>query len=189
MEATNDELIQLFENHIVEAAKEVAEKEVTSKPDWFTASEDTLIKLIHIRNEALKNFMEKGTAETQENLRETRRNLLREKRKAKRKWQFNFAENCQKKDFRSNPKEAWQMVFRLMDGFQKHHRKATQKLFKNQKGKVAINPKDYRNVESHWNTVFNRHATDDENIVDEIQQLPVQYSLGIVPKKSEIKKL
>jgi hypothetical protein len=106
METTNDELLQLFENHIVDAAKEVAEKEITSKPNWFTAANDSLMNLIHSRNEALKNFMEKGTSETQEILREARRNLLREKRRAKCSWQLKFTEKCQKKNFQANPKEA-----------------------------------------------------------------------------------
>jgi hypothetical protein len=100
---TTNELLQLFENHIVNAAKEVVEKEITSKPDWFTAAKDSLMNLIHFRNEALKNFMEKGTSETQEILREARQNLLREKRRAKCNWQLEFTENCQKKNFQANP--------------------------------------------------------------------------------------
>jgi hypothetical protein len=54
--------------------------------------------------------MEQGSPETQELLKITRRNLLR----AKRKWQFEFAEKCQQKDFRSNRKEAWQMIPHLI---------------------------------------------------------------------------
>jgi hypothetical protein len=50
--------------------------------------------------------MEKGTSETQEILREARRNLLREKRRAKCRWQLKFTEKCQKKNFQANPKEA-----------------------------------------------------------------------------------
>jgi hypothetical protein len=58
--------------------------------------------------------MEQGSPETQELLKITRRNLLREKRKDKHKWQFEFAEKCQQKDFRSNRKEAWQMIPHLI---------------------------------------------------------------------------
>ena len=50
-------------------------------------------------------------------LREARHKLLREKRRAKRKWQYEYAEKCKKRDFILNPKEAWRMVFKLMEGF------------------------------------------------------------------------
>jgi len=116
-------------------------------------------------------FLKKGSLNSQETLKITRRNLLREKRKAKRKWQAEFAEKCQKKDFRTNPKEAWQMVRQLMNGFQKHHKPLVQKLFKNKMGKIATNKTENRlNVESHWKNVFNRHATYDEKIIEEIEQ-------------------
>ncbi len=160
IESTNDELLQMFEKHITEAAKEVAEQPITSRPDWFTASEHILTKLISERNEALKSFMKRGTSASQELLRKTRRHLLKEKRKAKRRWQYEFAKKCQQKDFRANPKEAWMMVSQLMDGFQKHHENFAQKLFKNKTGKVATNKKENcLHAESHWDAVFNQYAT------------------------------
>ena len=44
------------------------------------------------------------------------------------------------------------MVFQLMDGFQTHHWKPSQKQFKNKGGKLATNLKGKKNIESHWNT-------------------------------------
>jgi hypothetical protein len=76
-----------------------------------------------------------------------------------------------------------------MEGFQKHHRKANQELFINQSGAVAANQKEnYQIVESHWNSVFNRHATYNENIIDKIHQCPVQHSLGLTPQKDKIRR-
>jgi len=76
-----------------------------------------------------------------------------------------------------------------MEGFQKHHRKANQNLFKNQSRAVAANQKEnYQIVESHWNLVFNHHATYDENIFDKIHQCPVQHSLELTPQKDEIRR-
>ena len=88
-----------------------------------------------------KSPVEKLEIKYQELLKEARRNLLREKRKAKRKWQFEFAQRCQSIDFQTNPKEAWQMITHLTDGFQKHHKNLAQKLFKNRDGIVATNEK------------------------------------------------
>ncbi len=76
-----------------------------------------------------------------------------------------------------------------MEGFQKHHRKANQELFINQSGAVAANQKEnYQIVESHWNSVFNRHATYNENIIDKIHQCHVQHSLGLTPQKDKIRR-
>jgi 5'(3')-deoxyribonucleotidase len=58
MKTTNDELLQIFENHIVKATKEVVE-EITSKPDWLTSAKDSLMNLIHTRKQSAKNLHEK----------------------------------------------------------------------------------------------------------------------------------
>ena len=82
------------------------------------------------------------------------------------------------------------MIQQLMNGFENHHRKMVQKLFKNKEGKIASNKKEnYRLVESHWNTVFNQQAVYDEKIIDEIEQRPIEDSLGTIPNKKEIIKV
>ncbi len=58
--SSNDKLLHLFEKMAVNAAKEVAGKNLTPKPDWFSASEHSLMTLISKRNAALKEFMKKG---------------------------------------------------------------------------------------------------------------------------------
>ncbi len=68
---------------MVKSATEVAEREVSHRPDWFTVSESLLLELIEKRNTSPKNFMKRGSAETHELLEKTRNNLKKEKRKAK----------------------------------------------------------------------------------------------------------
>ena len=81
------------------------------------------------------------------------------------------------------------MVSQLMIGFQKHYRNFAQKLFKNKAGKTATNKKEnHLHAESHWNTVFNRHATYNEKIIEEIKQSPIVESLRTTPSKNEIRK-
>jgi hypothetical protein len=99
------------------------------------------MELISLRNNALKNFMEKGTSESQELLKEMRQNLLRDKRRAKRNRQFTYAEKCQQKDFRSNPKEAWRMISYLISGFQEHHKSLTKKNLQRQKREASFQQK------------------------------------------------
>jgi hypothetical protein len=79
---------------------------------------------------------------TEENhllLKEGRHKLLKEKRKAKRVWQRTFAEQCQDHNFKENPKAAWNMIAKLMDGFQSHHKTFIPKIFKNKAGLEAKN--------------------------------------------------
>jgi len=76
-----------------------------------------------------------------QNLKSARRKLLREKRQGKRHWQFFFASNCQSIHFKSNPKAAWKMVFKLMEGFQAHHKTYLLKNFKSKSGTEAKNLK------------------------------------------------
>jgi hypothetical protein len=106
---------------VVKSASEVAEYGITRKPDWFTESESLLLELIEKRKSTLKNYMKHGSTETNEILKQPRHNLKNEKKKAKREWQKTFAEKCQQEDFRKNPKQAWSMIFKLMEGFQGHH--------------------------------------------------------------------
>jgi len=70
--ATNDELLQLFEKHIAKAAKEAAEQPISFKADWFSTSEQILKELIQKRNNALKRFMKTGSTISLESLRKSR---------------------------------------------------------------------------------------------------------------------
>jgi len=70
--ATNDELLQLFEKHIAKAAKEAAEQPISFKADWFSTSEQILMELIQKRNNALKRFMKTGSTISLEPLRKSR---------------------------------------------------------------------------------------------------------------------
>jgi len=81
-------------------------------------------------------------------------NLQRDKRKAKRKWQEFFARKCQHKNFKSNLKDAWDMVFKLIEGFQ-DHRQFSQKNFKDQNGHITLT--DTENTEllrKHYHKVL-----------------------------------
>ncbi len=64
-ELSMQELFQNFEKHIVESATEVAEREVTHRPDWFSESESILLNLIDKRNDALKCNMKRGVVRLQ----------------------------------------------------------------------------------------------------------------------------
>jgi hypothetical protein len=128
------DILDNFEKHIYQAAYDLAASECRKRPDWFTESEETLLEAIQDRNAAFKCFVKHPSETTRQNLREARHRLLRIKRIAKRKWQFEYASKCQKSDFCLKPKDAWNMVFKLMEGFTSHHKKYMPKNFKSKNG-------------------------------------------------------
>jgi hypothetical protein len=84
--------------------------------------EEVLMKLINKRNEAFKVYVKRPPEENQLSLKEAHHTLLKEKCKAKRDWQCTFAKQGQNHNFKENPTEARNMFFKLMDGFQSHHK-------------------------------------------------------------------
>jgi hypothetical protein len=112
-------------------------------------------------------------------LREARHELLREKRRAKRKWQYEYAEKCKTRDFILNPKEAWRMVFQLMEGFQKHHRNDLPKKFKSKSGIEAKNDTDNaRILNDHFHTLFNIQVRIDISVLNDLRQHETIHELG-----------
>ena len=188
MFSTPSELIDEFESHIAEAAFEVAAAETKTRPDWFTEAEQVLIDAIEKRNIAFKNHLKHPSELNKQTLREARHHLLREKRKAKRQWQLAYAARCKKKDFCVHPKEAWQMVFRLMEGFQKHHRVYLPRNFKTKNGVEAKNDQDNATIlNQHFHSLFNSNVQVDPPVLNNLPQHPIQHHLGNKPTKQEVK--
>ena len=185
--STND-LLNKFEEYVVETATELAEREIKKRPDWFSESEDLLIELIGIRNNAFKKCLKCPSEENTKKLRDARHHLLREKRRAKRKWQYQYAEKCKKKDFILNPKEAWNMVFKLMEGYQKHHRNILPKNFKSKAGIEAKNDADNATIlNEHFHSLFNSQVQIDITVLDELKQHETIHELGNPPSFNEVK--
>jgi hypothetical protein len=99
--------------------------------------EPLLTSLVNERNLAYKSFLKHQSDEIHQRLIATRKALLREKRRAKRQWQFAYAKKYKKEDFASNPKEAWNMIFKLIEAFQGRHKTYMPKNFKTKSGKEA----------------------------------------------------
>jgi hypothetical protein len=92
---------------VVKSASEVAECEITHRPDWFIELEALLLELIEKRNSTLKNYMKHGSTETREILKQAR---------------------CILKN---------SMVFKFMEGFQGHHKTLLPKMFRSHREKFA----------------------------------------------------
>mmetsp|Transcript_1492 Transcript_1492/g.2308 ORF Transcript_1492/g.2308 Transcript_1492/m.2308 type:complete len:395 (+) Transcript_1492:893-2077(+) len=133
--------------------------------------------------------MKNPSTQNQDHLRETRRELLREKRAAKRHWQYAYASQCRKADFLISPKEAWSMVFKLMEGFQSHHRNHLPSNFRNKNGVEAKTDTDNAQIlNAHFQSLFNSKVQVDPTVLDSLPQHSIAHELGTIPTASDIKK-
>jgi hypothetical protein len=181
------ELLDELECHIVETAKEVASTETKKRPDWFTDMEPLLTNLINERNQAYKSFLKHPSEVNHQMLKDARKLLLREKRRAKRQWQFTFAERCRREDFISNPKEAWSMIFKLMEGFQGHHKTHMPRNFKTKTGKEAKGDKENAQILiEHFHSLFNSETEVDITVLDGLSQYKIAHELDGTPTRSEV---
>jgi hypothetical protein len=186
--STPSDLINDFEEHITSAAVDVAPAKIRQRPDWFTEAEELLMQCIDARNQAFKNHLKHPSTENHQALKEARHTLLREKRKAKRQWQYEYASKCKKNDFCLKPKDAWKMVFSLMEGFSTHHRIYRPTNFKHKNGVEAKSDSENANVlNSHFNSLFNSQVSADPTVLDSLPQHDIKHEYGTLPNANEIK--
>jgi hypothetical protein len=99
-----------------------------------------------------------------------------------------FASNCQASHFKSNPKEAWKMVFKLMEGFQTHQELSMPKKFKSKACVEAKTDEDNAKIlNTHFHSLFNSQVKIDTTVLDKLPQYEINHTLGDLPSKSEIK--
>ena len=103
-------------------------------------------------------------------LKNVRTLLQREKRTTKRQWQLESSFKYQWEDFKTNLGDAWQMIFKLIKGFQGNHCSFCQKSFKNKKGKRAKNNNENAKIlKEHYKEVINRSVPVDLSVLKGIQ--------------------
>jgi hypothetical protein len=81
------------------------------------------------------------------------------------------------------------MVFKLMEGFQTHHRRTKEKNFKFEDGRIAKNNDENAKIlKGRFSKLFNSQVGIDMAVLEDIPKHEVQHKLGDVPTKTEIKK-
>ena len=94
----------------------------------------------------------------------------------------------QKQDFILNLTEAWNMVFKLMDGFQKHHKNILPRNFKSKAGIEAKNDTDNAAIlNDPFYSLFNSQVQVDYTVLDKLRQHETIHELGSPPSLNEVK--
>ncbi len=79
------------------------------------------------------------------------------------------------------------MVFKLMEGFQKHHKVYIPKNFKSVNGIEAKCDKDNAKIlNSHFHSLFNSEVEVDLTVLENLKQYEVNLELDAVPTRDEI---
>ena len=80
------------------------------------------------------------------------------------------------------------MVFKLMEGFQKHHRMHIPSNFKNKNGTEAKNDNDNAAIlNSHFHSLFNSNVQVDPIVLNDFPQHKIKHELGETPTTAEVK--
>ena len=78
-------------------------------------------------------------------------------------------------------------MFKLIKGFQGHHRMFNHNKFKDQRGKMATNNEENANILcTYYHAIFNRSANIDYSVLKEIKQHDTSPELGMAPTPKEI---
>ena len=81
------------------------------------------------------------------------------------------------------------MVFKLMEGFQGHHRNHLPSNFRNKNGVEAKTDTDNAQIlNDHFQSLFNSGVQVDPTVLDSLPQHNIAHELGTVPTANEIKK-
>ena len=96
--------------------------------------------------------------------------------------------NAKKSEFCLKPKDAWNMVFKLMVGFTSHHRKYMPKNFKSKNGVEAKTDEQNATIlNNHFHSLFNSQVQIDPTVLNALPQHSICHELGVTPTPNEIK--
>jgi hypothetical protein len=80
------------------------------------------------------------------------------------------------------PKEAWSMIFKLMEGFQGHHKTHMPRNFKTKPGKEAKGDKENAQIlNKHFHSLFNSETKVDTTVLDRLPQYEKAHQLDGTP--------
>ena len=150
-------------------------------------SQSTLSPLIQARDKAVKRCQRLGTEEARDDMRKARGELRRAKKAAQNKWID--VKIMELESMNVTPKDAWKACYELKGGLMGHHKAATIMKMKKPDGSLARNDKENAKVfQKHLTKVLNKVDEYDPTILEEIDTIEEDPSLGLVPSTDEIKR-
>lgn len=171
------------------AAKDILPRKPRPQPDWFTADESNLLKLIDKRNTALKAKINRPTRQTINNLRVARKQLSSATMLAKDKWIASKTNNLNHADAsKKGTKICWDSIKSLKQGLTKP-KQINEKMMTKPDGSKCKSAEENAEVfKVHFEQLYNRQPTFNPDALDLLDQHPVRKGIDHLPTDEEIKK-
>ena len=157
---------------------------------WFNVAEAALRPLRDAEREAYHRYRASESEATRRHYRSCRRKYLRIARQAKKRYFEAYAEELDRKAMSNNPRVTWMEIRRLSKGSYAHHYDANDAFALRDPvtGQVAISDKANASIlQSYCTNLYNRtDAPFDPTVLDEIDQRPLEATLGAPPTFDEL---
>ena len=170
---------QEFNNYIKDVANKVVRDDVEDKEGWFEFSSDVLRPLIERRNCLLARARasEGCDEDLKQQCRDAKSDLKDAVAVAKGRWIEHLVDKISQ--IKMNPKEAWDNIKFLSNGFSGHYAVKKSLKFRSEDGKIATTNRENAILAGeHFTKVFNRDARVDWDHVDRTAQKEMVISLA-----------
>jgi len=160
-----------FNNYIKDAANKVVREEVDDNRGWFEFSSDLLRPLIDRRNSLLARarVIHGCDEDLKQQCRDAKNDLKDAIAVAKGRWIEHLVSKISQ--IKLNPKEAWDNIKLLSNGFVGHHVVKKSLKFRNKDGSIATSDRENAILAGeHFTKVFNRDASVDWDHINKTTQ-------------------
>ena len=131
----------------------------------------------------MRKVFQRRTRQNTANLRIARNKLKVAVKNAKNKW---IKCHCQKINYNTGTKAAWNAIKSLKEGLYKT-KPSTSKQMKRQDGSLCKTPEENASVFfDHFQALYNRQPYIDENVLDGLPQHPIAVGCDHLPTEKEI---
>lgn len=179
-----------FSEICVQAAKELFS--IPNKPNkgWYVRSHQALDPLIEHRNTCMETATNEPSEDNKTALKQARKAVRTATRKAQKEYWLAISNHASNLGLKENPRKWWQTAREFEKGLQSHWKEPKVHMINNADGNIAQSQKqNLQNFAQHLDKVYNRQDIEiDWNVLDDIEQRPIDHSLAEPPTFTEYEK-
>ena len=173
---------------ISDAAVNSLPKKPKAQPGWFKAEEKNFLKLINIRNEAMKEALSHPTRSYRKKLRVARKNVKVAIAKAKNNWILAKCDELNASSTVKGTAGCWKALKEIKNGLTKTRPKVVKMMTKSD-GSMCKNGEENAEVfRIHFEKLFDREPDFNVDAASWIEQSPVLLEYDDIPDDEEIMK-
>ena len=188
LSSDDDDKYSKLSQAISDAALSSLPKKPKAQPGWFEADEKNLLKLISIRNEAMKEALAHTTRSYRKKLRVARKNVKVAIAKAKNRWILAKCDELNKSSTVKGTAGCWKALKQIKDGLTKTRPKVAKMMTKSDGTLCKTSEENAEVFRIHFEKLFDREPEFNVDAASWIEQSPVLLEYDDFPDDEEIKK-